>query len=317
MKSRIAVRGVNKPVSELVLGTAWFNLPQKEASFRLMDAFVLQGGTAIDTARIYGDGEAIIGEWMATRGNRNHIFVITKGGLSEKDGSRLAVECFKEKVARDITTSLNSLRTDHIDLYFLHRDEPTFPVEPIVDALNAELANGRIRSFGGSNWETRRIDEANEYAAKRGLTGFAAVSNNLSLAPPTAPFYPGLVSTDKAAMGWHARTGIPLVSWACVARGFFTGRFRPDVRDNRRMVEVYYTPDNFERLRRAEELGKKKGGFSAVQVALAWVLRQPLSVFPVIGCRTPEEMASSADALRLEMTNEEVRWLDLDTGPGR
>jgi len=322
MKSSPLVLGVSKPVSELVLGTSWYSLIDKNQLFSLMDEFVALGGTTMDTARCYGESENVIGLWMAARANRDRIVIITKGGLSEKDPTTLAAEGLREKVGKDITRSLECLRTDYIDLYLLHRDAPTIPVGEIVECLNAELARGRIRAFGGSNWETCRVDEANEYADKHGMTRFAAISNNLSLALPTGPFYAGLVSTDDMAKRWHAKTGMPLFAWASLARGFFTGRFRPEIRDDPRkmkdpftasMIRVYCTDDNLERLRRAEELAKAKGNFSAVQVALAWVLHQPFTALPLVGLHSNEELASSLAALSIRLSKAEVQWLNLET----
>jgi aryl-alcohol dehydrogenase-like predicted oxidoreductase len=328
MKSSIAVENVDRPVSELVLGSAWFSLSEKDLCFSLLDAFAAHGGTAVDTARIYRESEPVIGQWMRQRANREQVFLITKGGLSEADPCRLAVECFGDKLERDLTESLEELGTDAIDLYLLHRDAPSHPVGPIIEGLNRQLESGRIRAFGGSNWRVRRIEEANEYADKHGLTGFAAVSNNLSLAVPTCPFYDGLVSVDADDRQRLRNTGIPLFSWSSQARGFFTGRFRrgpsptsadlpkPDDAFYRRMLEVYGTDENCERLRRAEQVGKAKGGYSAVQVALAWVIHQPFRVFPLIGPHTVEELDSCVKALEIGLSEAECRWLNLEAHVG-
>jgi aryl-alcohol dehydrogenase-like predicted oxidoreductase len=316
MKSRPLVAGVSKPVSQMVLGTSWYSLKNRDPLFDILDGFAASGGTTLDTARCYGESEDVIGLWMEARSNRDKVLLITKGGLSEKDPTTLAAEGLREKVDKDITRSLECLRTDHIDLYFLHRDAPTLPVGEIVERLNAEKARGRIRAFGGSNWQTSRVDEANEYADKHGMTRFAAVSNNLSLAVPTGPFYPGLVWTDAPARRWHASTGIPLFSWASLARGFFTGRFRPADKPKDSfaagMIRVYDTDENIVRLRRAEELGKAKGHFTAIQVALAWVLHQPFTVLPLVGLHSNEELASSLAALSIQLSEAEVKWLNLD-----
>jgi len=314
------VKGVKKPISRLALGTAWFSLKDRDQIFELMDAYVAYGGTTLDTGRIYGESEEVIGLWMEERANREKMVVITKGGLAENDFGRLAVENLQDKIEKDITQSLECLRTDYVDIFFLHRDTESVPVAEIVDYLNAELERGRIHAYGGSNWKPYRVDAANEYADKHGLTGFAAVSNNLSLAVPAAPFYPGLVSIDKAGERWHMETGIPLFAWSSQARGFFTGRYHPEMRNEvngiqdrflKRMVEVYCTDENFERLRRAQKMGERKGGYSAVQVALAWVLHRPLAVIPIVGPRTKEELISCVAALSLKLTESEIKWLNL------
>src|SRR5947209_17905962 len=105
---------------------------------------------------------------------------------------------------------------------------------------------------------------------------------------------------------------MPLFAWSSQAGGFFTGRYTPDNLENEDMVRVYYNEGNWERLRRATELGRKKGGFTANQVALAWVLHQPFPVFALIGPHSVEELNSSVSALELELTPDEVRWLNLE-----
>ena len=319
MKSLLLIPGVDKPVSELALGTVWFNFRDKERIFELLDEFVAWGGTTLDTARGYGESEDVIGLWMESRGNREKIFILTKGGLSKENPVCLEEKKFREKVKEDITLSLQALRTDYIDLWLLHRDSPAVPVQEVIECLNDELERGRIRAFGGSNWKPSRVDEANEYAERHGLKGFVAVSNNLSLAVPTGPFYPGLVSVDKEGERWHIRTRIPLFSWSSQARGFFTGRYSPDMRDTShldefqaRMVRVYCTQENFERLRRAKELGERKGGYSAMQIALAWVLHKPFPVIPIVGPRTEEELGSCVEALSIELNEWESKWLNLE-----
>lgn len=311
MKSQRLV-GIDKPVSELVLGSGWFSLEDKYQYFDLLDEFVAYSGTTIDTGRCYGESENVIGLWMESRGNRDQMLIITKGGLSKTNPNSLDEE-IEKVIENDITISLEYLKTDFIDLYFLHRDNSSIPVGRIVECLNTELNRGRIHAWGGSNWEPYRINEANEYADQHGLTGFVAVSNNLSLVVPTGPYYEGLIWTDEAARYWHAETGIPLLAWSSQARGFFTGRFRPDIRDHPNMVRVYYTDENFERLHRAEQLGKQKGNYSAVQVGLAWVLHQPFTVVPIVGPRTKEEVVSCVNALQIELTEAEIKWLNLQS----
>lgn len=202
----------------------------------------------------------------------------------------------------------------------LHRDNPALPVGRIVQRLNREIEAGRVRAIGASNWSYPRVEEANRFAAASGLSGLAMVSKHLSLAESNGPFYPGLVSVDEEGKRWHARTGTPLLSWAAQARGFFTGRFTdsmaaaPDSIEDpftRRMLEVYGTPANLERLRRARILGEAKGR-TPMEIALAWVLRQPFPVVPVVGPRTIEELDSCITATAVTLSDEESLWLNLE-----
>jgi len=245
--------------------------------------------------------------------------ILTKGGHGP--GHLLPAENLAQELADELDVSLDCLRTDHVDLYMLHRDNPAVAVAEIMDCLNAEIERGRLRAIGVSNWECDRVSAANDYAAQRGLRGLVAVSNNISLAVPTGPFYPGLVSVDADGEAWHAETGVPLIPWSAQARGFFTGRYAPELRDapdaaadgfTARMMEVYGTDENFERLRRAADLGAQKGGRSAVEVALAWVLHRPFQIAPIVGPHTREELASCIAALSLELSDAELRWLNLE-----
>lgn len=322
LKGRPLVPGIDKPVSQLALGTAFYRFDNRDLWFDILDDFAASRGTVIDTARLYagGDSEKLIGQWMEGRGAREKVVVIAKGGHG-KDHA-LPTENFTESVTHELTTSLDCLRTDYADLYMLHRDNPLLPVAEIMDCLNVMLDDGRAQALGASNWEYTRVDEANEYADKHGLRGFVAVSNNLSLAVPTEPFWPGLVSVDEASERWHTRTGVPLISWSSQARGFFTGRYTPEMRSSadgiedeftRRMLTVYCTDENFERLRRAKYLGEQKGGYSAVQVALAWVLHKPFAVVPIVGPHTTEELTSCVEATSIKLTASEMAWLNLDS----
>ncbi len=327
LDSKSWIEGIDKPISALALGTASFRLADAQRCFELLDDFRQMGGTVVDSGRQYGDSEAVIGEWLETRQAREQMVLVTK--CAHGANAILPSVDFEDLVTRELEQSLEHLRTEAIDLYMLHRDNPAVPVGRIVKRLNQEVARGRVRVLGASNWTYERVAEANQYALRNGLQGFAVVSNNLSLAVPAEAFYPRLISTDRAGEGWHERTGIPLLSWSSQARGFFTGRYTPatehalqggEVVDpdpfTQRMVEVYGTRDNLERLQRARELGEKLGGYSAVQIALAWLLHKPFPVVPVVGPRTRDELASCVRATEVRLTKDQCQWLSGTAGEG-
>lgn len=305
----ITVQGLQKPLSRLALGTMVFapnNLPH---AFGVLDAFLEHGGTLIDTAHGYGGGasEKAIGAWIHERGNREDVVVLDKGCHPYGDsGPRVT----PEDMQADLEESLERLRTEYIDLYLLHRDDPSKPVGPMVEALNEEVERGRIRAFGGSNWTPERLAEANRYAAEHGLRGFVASSPNFSLARASEPMWAGCVYTNDADRSWYESTQMPLISWSSQAGGFFTGRYSPEDRGNADMVRVYYTEENFERLRRARVLAERRG-VHALQVALAWVLNQAFPTVAIIGPHTVDELESSVQAAGLELTPSEMAYLDL------
>ncbi|MHB1356704.1 MAG: aldo/keto reductase [Anaerolineae bacterium] len=304
-----------KPVSYLSFGMLPCRLAEADKWFAMMNEFLAAGGTLFDTSRIYGGGEseAVLGAWLRERPVRERVVITTKcchGGAL----GILPEQGFEATVTEEVAKSLATIGTEYIDLLLLHRDNPIVPVGRIIDRLNQELVHGSIRAFGASNWSYERVDEANAYAVQHGLRGFSVVSNHLSLALAREPFYPRLVTVDAAGELWHERTRIPLLSWSAQARGFFTGRYQPGLvaegdSFGQRMLQVYATPVNLDRLHRAEELGQQRGGYTATQVALAWLLYKPYPVVPVIGPRTPEELVSCLDAAQLKLTPAECDWL--------
>lgn len=304
----IQIPGLDKGCSKLVLGTDYFKPELLDTVGPILDAFTAIGGNAVDTAHNYGGGrsEETIGLWLESRGNRKDVLILTKGAHHNASGPRVN----KQVIDEELANSLRRLRTDYVDLYALHRDDPNVPVGPIVEALNEHVAAGRIRAIGVSNWTFQRIQEANEYAASRGLVGFSFSSPNLSLAKPNEPFWAGCVSADEATCAWHEANRFPLLSWSSQARGFFTGLFTPDKRDNADLVRVFYSDANWERYRRAEQLGKERG-VSTIQIALAYVLNQPFPTCALIGPKNDSELHSCRDAMQIRLTGAELAWLDL------
>ncbi|MBP1155526.1 aryl-alcohol dehydrogenase-like predicted oxidoreductase [Paenibacillus sp. PvR052] len=218
----ITVQGLERPVSRLIQGSDFFKHEVYERVSRVLDGYFAIGGNTIDTAHIYcgGESEQTIGRWMRERGNREKVILLTKGAYHDNNGPRVSPEA----IQIDLNESMDRLGTDYIDLYALHRDDPSVPVSVIMDALNGHVAAGRVKAIGGSNWSTDRLQEANDYAAASGLVSFTFSSPNLSLAKANEPFWAGCVSADSADLAWHERHQVPLLSWSSQARGFFTGR---------------------------------------------------------------------------------------------
>lgn len=310
-----AIPSVGDRVSRLVLGSMIISPEHREVAFALLDAFVAAGGTAVDTARSYAHGtsEQTLAEWLRSRDSRGRIQIITKGAHPSREEPRRVNPA---AITFDIDESLKALGTARIDLYLLHRDDPSVPVEPIIDCLNQHAAAGKMRAFGASNWTTRRIDEANAYARLRGLQGFTASSPNLALAVTNEPMWPGCVSVagDPAALAWYRERQFPLLSWSSQASGFFSGRYAPEnvAQVDPNVARVYDRPDNWERLRRSREVAARYGR-TATQVALAWVLHQPIPTFALIGPRTLDELNDCLGALEVPLTSEDLAWLNLES----
>lgn len=313
------VRGIEKPVSRIVLGTMIINTRELEKSFELLDAMFELGGTTLDTGHVYagGDSERAIGRWIDERGIRDEIVVIDKGAHHNADRKRVT----PFDITSDLYDSLARLNTDYIDIYFLHRDDPSKPIGPIVECLNEHLTEGRICATGGSNWTHQRIQEANEYADKHGLVPFVASSPNFGLAEQVNdPWGPGCVTlsgpNEVKAREWYEENQMPVFAYSSLGRGFFSGRItRENFENQKNKIDgacrhAYCHEVNFKRLDRVQIVAKEKD-MTVPQIAMAYIMNQPLNVFALVGAANRDEFKASIDACELKLTPEEVAWLDL------
>lgn len=312
------IDGIAKPVARIVQGTTMLDPGDMTRSFALLDGVFDAGGTTFDTAQSYlnGDAERILGRWMTERGNHDEVVIVTKGCHHSVDRHRVT----PFDLTADLHDSLARLNVERIDLYMLHRDDRSVPVEELIGVLNAHIDAGKIGAIGASNWSIERIQEANRYAREQGMQPFAVSSPNYSLAVQQCEPWPNTVSISGPpaddARAWYRTTRMPILAWSSLAHGFLSGYFRSDRRVElgnefeRDVLSTYGTNENYERLRRAEMLAEEKG-VTVPQIALAFILEQPLDVYAVAASRTPEEFAANASALALSLTRAELDWLDL------
>lgn len=306
--------------SAICLGTGSFgsSILQPEA-FTLLDAFVDQGGNFLDTAHVYGNwvpslpgsiSERTLGAWMKARRNRDRVIIGTKGAhpdLATMHIPRLA----PADILQDLHESLEHLETDVIDLYWLHRDDPTRPVGEIVETLSAQVTAGKIRAFGTSNWSTERMQAAHAYATTHGCHGFTANQPMWSLAQPNPAAFgmPGLAAMDEAMFAFHQASGWVVVPYTSQARGFFSKVAEKGMAGlSDRDQTAYGNPLNAQRAAIVQRLANERQATPA-QIALAYLLCQPIVTMPVIGCRTLEQLQDSVRASEIRLSPEEVDTL--------
>lgn len=307
-----SIAGVDKPISRLVMGVdnqlIW---PQTAV---MLDDYFERGGNSFDTAYTYGRGfyaqldrdgcEKMLGHWIKNRGIREQVVIIDKGAQTPY--------CNPKALTQQLLESLERLQTDYVDIYMMHRDNPDIPVGEFISVLNEHKNAGRMHVFGVSNWSIERIEEANAWAEAHGLVGITAVSNNFSLARMVNPVWMGCVAaSDPLSRAWFTRTQTPLMPWSSQARGFFTGRASPDDHSDPELVWGWYSEDNFRRLERVNQMAQERKVLP-INIALAYVLYQPFPTFPLIGPRQVSETRTSFQALTIELTPEELRWLNLE-----
>ncbi|MCM1106147.1 MAG: aldo/keto reductase [Blautia sp.] len=219
------------PISKIGLGVARFGTRiEKAESFEMLDYFVKKGGTVLDTARNYyewvengrGKSEACIGEWMERAKVRDQIWLVTKGGV-KNDGKRFWADLSSDTLLLELLQSLEALRTDYLNVYLLHRDEPDRPVEEIVETMQMLAERGKIAQIGVANWRIERIKAANRYAERNHLKKLTVVQTWWSLAEYTDAMWDDETTThmDDETYFYLKKEGLLAMAYSSQCKGFF------------------------------------------------------------------------------------------------
>ena len=289
---------LDRDISRIVCGTDFLLGQPEHLSFAALDRFWELGGNCFDSAHCYGDNSRVFGKWVADRGVARDVVFLDKG-CHPYGSPRVS----REDMGNDIRDNHERLGVDYTDLFVLHRDDETVPVSHIVDWLNDFKAQGLIGAFGGSNWRHERIQEANDYASSAGVQGFSLNNPNLTLAHNSEPLWAGCLTIGAEGRRWHEDTQFPLFAWSSMARGYFAGSDEADV------VRAYDNELSRARRERVDKMARDRG-VSAPQIAMAWVLNQPFPTFALAGLRTPEQAEDTLHALEIELSIQELAWLE-------
>lgn len=268
----------------------------------ILDAYAEQAGNFVDTADSYAAGrsETMIGNWMRDRRNRNDVIVATKVGKSaDNPGLRARV------LTKAVHASLQRLRTDRIDLLYLHIDDTEVAFEESLLAVDELIRAGKVRYFGGSDHTGNRLIEARIACAQVGVAPMVALQNHYNLMHRDE--YEG----DLAHVA--AQQGLGVMPRFALASGFLTGKYRQksDLSKNERGGEVARMLGR-RGLRILSTLDSVASAHDAsvASVALAWLLTKPNVVAPVASASRPEQVAALVDAARLQLTRHQVADLD-------
>lgn len=282
-------------VAPLVFGGNVFGWTADQAtSFKLLDRFVERGFNAIDTADVYsawapglsgGESETVIGQWLAQRGRRDDIVLMTKVGMLEgrKGLSAATIEAA-------VNDSLERLGTDYLDVYFAHLDDEAVPLEETLTAFDKLVKAGKVRALGASNYSPERLKQAFEVSSEHGLARYEVIQPQYNL-HDREDFEAGLASLAE-------EHDVGVVTYFSLASGFLTGKYRSveDLKGSARadFLQSYFT----ERGQRIlKELLAVAGEVSAspAQVALAWLLNRPSVTAPIASATTLQQLDDILD----------------------
>ena len=289
-------------LSRISLGTAPFGsgIPQKNA-FDILDRYLDMGGNLLDTAAVYGFGlsEQTIGAWMQERGLRHRVYISTKGCHPSLPDWKKRVN--EEALRADLENSLRNLKSDHTDIYFLHRDDEELPVSAIMPMLDRMVREGKIRYLGASNWTAKRIDEANAFSRANGLAEFSVSQimwNSAQINKSKVPDQT-LVVMDETEREGYLQNRIPVMAYTSQARGLFSHIQEKDYDALPASLATVYLNDVTKA--RAEQILAiaQETGLSPTAVSLARLLRDSVTCLPIIGVSSVARLEESMQALSL------------------
>jgi aryl-alcohol dehydrogenase-like predicted oxidoreductase len=286
----------------------------QETSFAVLDAYVAGGGNFIDTADAYsawlpghtgGESETIIGQWLTARGNRDSVVIASKVG-SHPQFRGVA----RANVLASADASLARLRTDRIDLYYVHRDDPKVPVAEAAGVFSELQKAGKIRHVGLSNFTAPRLREWLAVADAEGFARPVALQPHYNLVERAS------YETDLAPVA--AEFGLGVLPYYGLASGFLAGKYR-SATDNggtarQPSAARYLTPSGLAVLAALDSVAAERGVAPAT-VALAWLRTRPDVVAPLASARTVEQLPALLASATLNLTADETESLDKASSP--
>jgi aryl-alcohol dehydrogenase-like predicted oxidoreductase len=259
----------------------------KTQSEAVLDYYFDHGGNFIDTADMYsqwgeghvgGESESIIGDWMARRGNRSKVVIATKvAKLNTRPGLSA------KNIAAACDESLQRLKTDYIDLYYAHQDDPDTPIEETLGAFTELIKSGKVRYIAASNFTAARLQESLDIAAQSNLASYVAAQDHYNLLER---------EFENSLRPTLAKNGLSEIPYFGLARGFLTGKYRPGITiESVRAggVAPYQNDRGWALLAKLDALAASHKTTLAA-IALAWLRAQPTVASPIASARTVEQI---------------------------
>jgi aryl-alcohol dehydrogenase-like predicted oxidoreductase len=305
-------------VSRLCMGTMNFGWTAPETNAApVLDAFVAAGGNFIDTADVYsrwaagnsgGVAETLIGRWLKGRGGRDQIVIATKVRGRMGDGPN-DEGLSRKHIFEAVEASLRRLQTDFIDLYQTHSPDENAPIDETLGALDDLVRQGKVRYVGCSNYPAWRLMEALWTSDKLNLARFDSLQPHYNLAH-RAEFERELRDVCQAY-------GVGVIPYSPLAGGFLTGKYRqgePPPAGTRgehsgRIKAYLANPRNFAVVDRLRAMGQSRDK-TVAQMALAWLLADPVITSPIVGANTVEQWNEIAGAIDVALSETEKKELD-------
>ncbi|TMR93885.1 aldo/keto reductase [Nonomuraea basaltis] len=282
-------------VSELFLGAMTYGSPSAEVR-RMLDLYADAGGNVVDTASMYGESESVVGELL--QGRRDRFVLATKYTGSRDRTDLNAAGNHRKNLVASLEQSLRRLRTDYIDLFWVHVWDRHTPIEETMRALDDVVRSGKVLYVGISDAPAWLVSRANTLAEWRGWTPFAGLQVPYSLLRR---------DVERELLPMAEAYGMSVASWGTLERGILSGRYNQPGAAASRVTPESLTERDLAAGRAVVEVAGELG-VTASQVALAWAMRR--GVHPIVGASTPEQVKDNLGASGVALPEEAVRRLE-------
>lgn len=285
-------------------------------SFKLLDAFVAAGFNFIDSADVYsrwvpgnngGESEEIIGDWLKARGGRDKVIIATKLGIEIAPGKKGLSRAYMMQAVED---SLRRLKTDYIDLYQSHRDDPDTPIEETLSAYADLIKQGKVREIGASNFSAARLGESLRISTEKGLPRYQSLQPQYSL-----------VERDEfegPIEDLCLREKIGVIGFYSLASGFLTGKYRAKAdtvgRARGSRVEKYLNDYGFGVIAALDDVAKRYDT-KPVQIAMAWLMARPSVTAPIASATDLDQLAELMKSAAINLDAAAIQQIDAASKP--
>jgi len=296
-------------VSCLALGTLRFGtLRSYDEAAQLLDIYTEAGGNFLDTANCYnqwaangkgGESETTIGRWLQARGHRDHLFIASKVGFG---CGHIPDGLAAKTIITSCEESLRRLGTDHLDLFYGHKDDLNTPLEETLTAFSQLIEAGKIRFAGASNYLAWRLADADAIATAKNLVTFTCIQQRFTyLRPqPGGYFYPQRLIDDNLATYCDGR-GKTMLPYTPLLRGAY-------VRADRPIASSYHSPDTDARLTALQDVCQETGA-TPNQVILAWMMQRQPPMLPIFSAGTADHLHENLGAASLTLSEAQMTRL--------
>lgn len=283
----------------------------EQKSFEILDGFTAAGFNFIDTADSYshwapgnkgGESETIIGKWMASRKNRDQVIIATKvGSIPGSTKKSLA----KDYILKCVDESLTRLKTDYIDLYQSHYDDPETPIEDTLEIYDQLIRAGKIRWIGASNFSADRLTEALATAQRLNLPKYQTLQPEYNLYKREG--------YEKELEPVVLNNGLGVINYYALASGFLSGKYRSAADQDKSLrgggMKYYLNERGFKILKALDQVSEQYNA-NLASIALAWLIARPSVTAPIASVTNLSQLDDLIKAANIRLNTEDIAILD-------